>query len=130
MKIAIPYDEGNVFQHFGHTEWFKVYETSKGSVSASGMLNAGGSGHGALVDLLKENGVDTLICGGIGGGAQSALAQAGIQLCGGVSGSVDEAIEKLLTGSLACTAEPTCDHHGEGEHHDAHDAHCGGKCHG
>lgn len=130
MKIAVPYDGGNIFQHFGHTEHFKVYEIDSGSVTTATILDTNGNGHGALVGLLKEKGVDALICGGIGGGAQSALAEAGIQLHGGVSGDADQAVEAFLAGSLAFTTEPTCNHHGENGHQHTNDGHCGGKCHG
>ena len=85
-KIAVTYENGQVFQHFGHTEKFKVYSVADGAVKSAAILSAGGSGHGALAGLLADSGVDTLICGGIGGGARAALAQAGIQLYGGVSG--------------------------------------------
>ena len=85
-KIAVTYENGQVFQHFGHTEKFKVYSVADGAVKSAAILSAGGSGHGAMAGLLADSGVDTLICGGIGGGARAALAQAGIQLYGGVSG--------------------------------------------
>ena len=78
MKIAVTYENGEVFQHFGHTEQFKVYDVEEGKVVRSEVRSAQGSGHGALAGLLKGWGVDTLLCGGIGGGAQMALAEAGI----------------------------------------------------
>ena len=88
-KIAVTYENGNVFQHFGHTEQFKIYEISDGKVENTQIVSTEGSGHGALAGMLSAMDVDTLICGGIGGGAQIALAQAGIQLYGGVSGNTD-----------------------------------------
>ena len=80
MKIAVTYENGQVFQHFGHTEQFKLYEVEDGRVVSSQVVDTNGSGHGALAGFLREYGVDALICGGIGGGARNALAQAGIQL--------------------------------------------------
>ena len=80
MKIAVTYDNGNVFQHFGKTENFKVYEVEDNKVVSSEVIGSNGTGHGALAGLLAEQGIDVLICGGIGGGAQNALAEAGIQL--------------------------------------------------
>ena len=80
MKIAVTYENGQVFQHFGHTEQFKIYEAAEGKVVSARVVETGGSGHGALAGFLRGLGVDTLICGGIGGGARSALAEAGIQL--------------------------------------------------
>ena len=78
MKIAVTYENGEVFQHFGHTEQFKLYEVSGGKLLQTQVVDTNGSGHGALAGLLAQLGVDTLICGGIGGGAQAALAAAGI----------------------------------------------------
>ena len=85
MKIAVTYDNGNVFQHFGKTENFKVYEVEDNKVVSSEVIGSNGTGHGALAGLLAEQGIDVLICGGIGGGAQTALAEAGIQLCSGAA---------------------------------------------
>ena len=86
MKIAVTYNNGQIFQHFGHTETFKVHQVEDGKVASSAILDSSGSGHGALASLLRSQGVDALICGGIGGGAKTALAQAGVTLYGGVSG--------------------------------------------
>ena len=78
MKIAVTFENGNVFQHFGHTEKFKIYDISNGKIVNESIVDTNGSGHGALAGFLKENSVDTLICGGIGNGAKQALAEAGI----------------------------------------------------
>ena len=118
MKIAVTYEAGEIFQHFGHTENFKVYDVEDGKVIDSKVVNTNGSGHGALATLLSENKVDVLICGGIGGGAQMALAEAGIKLYGGVSGSADAAVEAFLKEELAYNPDVKCNHHGEEhEHH-------------
>lgn len=119
MKIAVTYENGNVFPHFGHTEQFKVYEVQDGEVSGSQVVATEGSGHGALAEMLSSLKVDTLVCGGIGAGAQTALAEAGIRLYGGVSGSADEAVDQLLAGNLVFDPDIHCDHHdhhGEGHH--------------
>ena len=131
MKIAVTYENGQIFQHFGHTEQFKIYETADGKVTKAQIVPTLGNGHGALAGFLTMNGVDTLICGGIGGGAQMALAQAGIKLYGGVSGSADEAVIALLSGTLGYDPNVKCDHH---EHNDSgHNCgshSCGGhSCH-
>lgn len=128
MKIAVTYENGNIFQHFGHTEQFKLYTIENNMVSSSEVVNTNGSGHGALAGFLSANGVDTLICGGIGGGAQMALAEAGIKLYGGVSGSADAAVSALLAGDLGYDPEVKCDHH-EHEHGEGHSCgshRCGG----
>ena len=107
MKIAVTYDNGNVFQHFGKTENFKVYEVEDNKVVSSEVIGSNGTGHGALAGLLAEQGIDVLICGGIGGGAQTALAEAGIQLCSGAQGNTDEVVEAYLKGELE-SAGTTC----------------------
>lgn len=129
MKIAVTYENGNVFQHFGHTEQFKVYEVENDKVVGAEVVDTNGSGHGALAGFLSDYKVDTLICGGIGAGAQAALAEAGIRLYGGVSGSADEAVDALLAGSLAYNPDVHCNHHGEG-HHEGSGHHCGENKHG
>lgn len=120
MKIAVTYENGEVFQHFGHTEQFKLYDIENGKVVASEVVGTNGSGHGALAGFLAEHQVQVLICGGIGGGAQNALAQAGIKLFGGCSGNADQAVEALLEGQLNYDADVKCSHHdhehGEGSH--------------
>ena len=132
MRIAVTYENGNVFQHFGHTEEFKVYEVEDGKILRSEIIGSNGSGHGALAALLDDRGIDVLICGGIGGGAQSALAQRGIELCAGAQGSADEAVAAYLRGELVNTGA-NCDHHGEGHscgEHSCGDHDCDhGGCH-
>ena len=121
MRIAVAYEDGQVFQHFGHTEQFKLYDVEDGEIKAEQTIDSDGSGHGALAGFLKSADVDALICGGIGMGAQMALEEAGIKLYGGVQGSADAAVEALVGGSLAYDPEANCDHHG-------HDHHHGGEC--
>lgn len=119
MRIAVTFENGEIFQHFGHTEQFKLYDTEKGKILASEVVSTNGSGHGALAGVLTALHVDTLICGGIGGGAQAALAAAGIKLYGGVSGDADQAVEALLAGNLEYDPEARCDHHDHADgHHD------------
>ena len=117
MKIAVTHQMGQIFQHFGHTEQFKLYDVADGEIKGIKIVNTNGSGHGALAGFLKENGVDVLICGGIGGGAQEALKQAGIKLYGGVTGSADAAVVALLSNSLDFNPDVHCDHH-DHEHGD------------
>ena len=126
MKIAVTYDNGNVFQHFGRTEQFKVYEAEDGRIVSSEVMGTDGIGHEALAGLLADRGVDVLICGGMGQGAQDALAEAGIEVFSGAEGDTDAAAEAYLRGELVSTGV-NCDHH----HEDGHDHHheeagCGG----
>ena len=131
MRIAVTYQSGQIFQHFGHTEQFKIYEISDGSVLHTEVVDTNGSGHGALAGFLMQHGVDTLICGGIGGGAQMALAQADIRLFGGVSGDADAAVQALLNGTLTYDPDVHCNHHDHGEgSHTCGDHGCGHhSCH-
>ena len=136
MRIAVPYADGMVFQHFGHTEQFKLYDIQDGIVISAAVIGTDGSGHEALAAFLKGNSVDALICGGIGGGAQAALAGQGIELCAGAAGDADQAVAAYLRGDLVDTGV-NCDHHGE-EHACGHGdgEGCGGcsggcaGCHG
>ena len=123
MKIAVTHENGNIFQHFGRTEQFKLYEVEDGKIISSEVIDTNGQGHGALAGLLEATGAEVLICGGIGGGAQMALAVAGIKLFGGVSGSCDAAVEALLAGSLGYNPDVRCSHH-DHEHADGGHA-CG-----
>lgn len=129
MKIAVTYDNGEVFQHFGHAEQFKIYQVEDGTITSSEVVSTNGSGHSAIAQFLVDNSVDTLICGGIGGCAQRALVEGNIKLYGGVVGSADEAVSALLSNSLVFDPNAKCSHHehshSEGEHHHA----CGGHCH-
>ena len=127
MRIAVTYDNGEVFGHFGHTEKFKIYEIEGGKVAESKIVDTMGSGHGALAEFLSANGVDALICGGIGMGARIALAEAEIELMPGVSGNADEAVEKYIQGTLQFNPTATCNHHHEGDH-DCGSHSCGGHC--
>ncbi|MBU5433613.1 NifB/NifX family molybdenum-iron cluster-binding protein [Intestinimonas sp. MSJ-38] len=120
MKIAVTYENGQVFQHFGKTQQFKMYQVESGQADKGTVVDAGGAGHSALAVFLKEHQVETLICGGIGGGAQAALAQAGIQVYPGIQGDADQAAQAFAKGELKQNTQATCNHHHEGEHH-----HCG-----
>ena len=116
MKIAVTYDNGEVFQHFGRTENFKVYEVEDNKVVSSEVIGSNGSGHGALAGLLAGQDIDVLICGGIGGGAQAALTEAGIELVAGAEGNTDEVVEAYLRGELVSTGS-NCNHHDHEEGH-------------
>lgn len=117
MKIAVTYENGEIFQHFGHTSEFKIYNVENNKVENSEILNTNGSGHGALATLLKQENVDVLICGGIGAGAQNALRDQGIKLFGGVSGKADDAVNEYLNNNLNYNPNVKCSHHEHGEGH-------------
>lgn len=116
MKLAVTFENENIFQHFGHTEFFKLYDIENNSVKNSEVVSTGGTGHEALAVFLRERNVEALICGGIGGGAKAALEENGIKILGGVKGSADEAVKAYLAGTLVYSSEANCSHH-DGEHH-------------
>ena len=132
MRIAVTYDNGDIFQHFGHTQQFKVYDVQEGKILTAQVVDTNGSGHGALAGVLTALNADVLICGGIGGGAQTALSNAGIKLFGGVKGDADAAVEGFIAGTLAYDPDAKCDHHDHhhGEGHTCGDHGCGThNCH-
>ena len=129
MKIAVPFANGEVFQHFGHTENFKLYEIEEGRVVSSEIVDTNGSGHEALAGFLADLSVSVLLCGGIGSGAQAALAGAGIEICSGAEGDADAAVMAYLSGELE-SAGVNCDHHHEHDEEEGCGSHCGGGCGG
>ena len=138
MRIAVPYENGNIFQHFGRSEAFKFYDVDGGAVTATAVVSTNGSGHGALADFLMRQGVDALICGGIGVGAVTALQNAGIQILGGAEGEADKCVEEFLGGRLhfgasgCASCSSSCGHHhgdGDEEECDGNISACGTWCH-
>ena len=132
MRIAVTYENGDIYQHFGHTERFKIYDVQDGKVMDSRIIDTNGQGHGALADILRSLHADILICGGIGGDAQMALAECGIELFGGVSGNADAAVDAYLDDNLSYDPDVKCNHHDHehgGETHICGDHGCGhGHC--
>ncbi len=130
MRIAVTCENNQVFQHFGHTPEFAVFDIEDGKIKDMRIESTGESGHGALAGLLSGNNIDLLICGGIGGGAQMALAEAGIELIGGASGNVTDVVNAYLDGTLKVNAAFQCNHHHHGENHKCGEHGCGEhKCH-
>ena len=138
MNIAVPYSDGQVFQHFGKSEQFKIYDTIDDEIISSEIVDTSGSGHSALADFLKEEGAGVLICGGIGVGAVTALQNAGIQILGGAEGEADKCVEEFLGGRLhfgasgCASCSSSCGHHhgdGDEEECDGNISACGTWCH-
>ena len=131
MKIAVTYDMGMVFQHFGHTSQFKIYDIEGSEVLGEEIVNTNGAGHCALAEFLTNLKVDVLICGGIGPGAINALTNAGIDIYPGVMGEADLVVNEYLAGILLYDPDTVCDHHSHSDHecgdHGCHDHDC--QCH-
>lgn len=123
MKIAVTTQGNQVFQHFGKCPSFTVFTVKNGKVADKKVIDASQSGHAALAGFLKGAGVDTVICGGIGGGARQMLASAGIQLISGSEGSIDDAVKSFLSGNLKDQGG-SCDHHEEQGHECSCENHC------
>ena len=129
MRIAVTYENGQVFQHFGHTQNFKIYDVEDGEVKKAEVCDSNGAGHGALAGVLFQNDVDVLICGGLGMGAMNALTEAGIKVIAGATGDADEAVCAYLAGNLVSTGS-NCHHHDHEEGHSCGEHGCGGNgCH-
>lgn len=135
MRIAVTYENGEIFQHFGHTEQFKIYDVDDGKIISTSVVDTNGSGHGALAGVLTALNTDILICGGIGKGAKNALSAAGIKLFGGVFGSADKAVADFIADKLNFNPEVHCnhheEHHGEGHtcgEHGCGEHNCGNDC--
>lgn len=131
MKIAVTYDNGTVFQHFGKTQFFKIYDVENGTVTNSTVIDNSGLGHEALAGLLADKAIDVLICGGMGPGAQAALSEAGLEVVAGASGDADAAVAAYLKGELVSTGV-NCDHHDHEHHEEEQACECGeeGGCEG
>ena len=126
MKIAVTCENHQVFQHFGHTPGFAVFEVENGNIISEKLLSSGSTGHGALAEVLALEQVDLLICGGIGGGAVNALANAGIEVVGGAEGDVKAVVEAFVAGTFQLRENFHCNHHHHGEGHNCGSHSCGG----
>lgn len=128
--IAVTSENGEVFQHFGHTPEFTIYEVKGEELLGPRVISMGGQGHGALAGLLDALGVEVLICGGIGGGAQMALDEIGVKVVGGASGNVEATVKAFLAGTLETRGDFSCHHHEHDANHRCGEHGCGGHgCH-
>ena len=114
MKLAVTYEDGRVFQHFGKTKEFKIYDIVDGKVGFSMVISAGGNGHASLAGFLRMLGISVVLCGGIGPGAVQALQSLDITPIAGVTGDADQAAEDFVAGKLAENTEALCSHHHSG----------------
>ena len=122
MRIAVTYENGDVYQHFGHSSQFKLYEVEDGRIVEAHIVDTEGQGHGALASFFNVSRRPYGHCRRYRRRCQTSFGQGSIQLYGGVSGSADEAVKALLAGTLEFDPNPSCGHHGhEGGHHDHHD---------
>ncbi len=138
MKFATPYENGEICQHFGKAPQFKIFDLTPNGVQEAVIVDTQGSGHAAISEFLAAQGVQAVLCGGIGHGALVALAQLGIDVVPGVSGNPDEAVQALLDGTLQPAGMGCgCGGHGHeeggcgcgGHGHNHEEGGCGCGCH-
>ncbi len=115
-KVAITYENGEIFGHFGKCPSFLIADTDGKTVLSKNIVPTNGSGHSALFSFLAELGVHTVICGGIGQGARDALENGKIEVIAGQSGSAEAALMFYLNGDLKDNPAGKCNHH----HTDGH----------
>ncbi|PKM83127.1 MAG: diguanylate cyclase [Firmicutes bacterium HGW-Firmicutes-14] len=130
MKIAIPDNQGEVNQHFGQSRSFAIIEidsnnavTGIETVSAAGLQHR----HEGIAELLKQQGVEVVIVGGIGQGALEGLESAGLKVLFGASGPVKGIAESFARGQFV-SSRKVCSHHHGGHHGDHHQQRHGHQC--
>ncbi len=126
MRIAIPTENGKVFQHFGHSKEFTFYDVENELVQEKKVVSTDGAGHGALADFLTVNSVNVVISGNIGGGAKSALRERRIELIPGVTGEADDILTRYLSGEELGNPDTECSHHNHSGEHTCGEHGCGG----
>lgn len=119
QTVAVTFENGEVFQHFGRTQQFKIYRIEGEKILSSEIIDNGGFGHGSLAGYLKSKGVSALICGGIGGGARQMLGSEGIAVYPGAFGDADGNVKDFIEGKLTYDPNTMC------SHHEGHDCTCG-----
>ena len=102
MKVAVAYENGEIYGHFGHCACFAIYEYGEYVHECTKTLVETGDreGHQAMADLMREQGVDAVIVGQMGGEAKALLLSYGIVPVAGYSGDADTAADLLVTGQL------------------------------
>ncbi|MBP3399928.1 MAG: NifB/NifX family molybdenum-iron cluster-binding protein [Erysipelotrichaceae bacterium] len=120
MKIAIPTQNNQVWQHFGRSPEFTMYTIENQKIIKKEIVLANGAGHTDLVMLLKRHFVNVLICGGLGSCAIECAHANHIEVYSGTSGNADDILHHYLNGTLNALNTPTCDHHDHDDHHECH----------
>lgn len=127
MKIAVTYDNGKLFRHFGHCENFKFYTVDNGQIVNTELINIEPKGQKHVAEFLGSQEITHLICGGLGGEARETLDNLGIEYFPKVNLTPDEAVDAYLAGNLEYTLERGCCGSKNGENHQ-HNHSCGCGC--
>lgn len=114
MKIAVACEGTQVAQHFGHCDYFHLFDTEGARIVGDVQVPNPGHRPGFLPVFLHEQGVEAIISGGMGGGAVAIFTEKGIDVYMGVSGSPRVAAESLAAGTLVSSGS-VCHEH---QHHD------------
>jgi len=104
MKIAVPYHNGYVNDHFGHTDKYSVFSVSEENNVVNSEIveaNEGCGCHSGIAELLSSQGVTVMLAGNIGAGAIQHLYLNGIVVVRGCSGPVESVINAYLQGAIA-----------------------------
>lgn len=125
MKIAMPARDGQINEHFGTTQEFAIIELVNNEVKNLEIISNEGlqHNHGGIANMLKNENIEVIICGGIGGHMIQALQQMGLRVVNGASGSLKQTAEAFANGTLV-TRPVSCSCSGGHHHH-----HHGGGCH-
>ena len=103
MKIAVSYKDGEIYEHFGHAKLFAIYDYEGADVTrcTKKLVEVGERhGHQAMAELMRDEHVDAVIAGNMGGEAKATLLSMGIVPIAGYAGSADDAADMLILGQL------------------------------
>ena len=117
LRIAVATDNGMVTGHFGHCQEFMLFDTQNETIQNTETIANPGHKPGFLPNFLADRGVNTIISGGMGGGAVDIFNSRDVEVIVGAQGDARAAVEAYLKGELESTGS-VCHEH---QHYD----HCG-----
>lgn len=103
MRVAMPMEDGYVSEHFGRARYFVIADIENGEVKSKEIVENpvyGAHRPGAVPSFLLKKGVQCIVCGGMGPSAEQIFRRKGIEVMMGISGKIDEVLEKLAKGEL------------------------------
>lgn len=120
-KIAIPTNNGKLWSHFGKAPQVTFITIDNGKITEKEVKDAPAHGHGVMAQFLSENGVNEVVCGGLGAGAVQTLGERNISIHAGAPAiGIDELTQMYIDGTIIY-GEGGCKHeHCNGEHHHEH----------
>lgn len=110
MKIAVASDKKKVTGHFGHCETFEIFETESGKIIKEESIANPGHKPGFLPNFLNNQGVNTIISGGMGGAAVNIFNEHNIEVIVGANGDSKKAAQDYIDGNLKSTGSICHDH--------------------